>query len=400
MEITEIPFGFVKEGRIYQNAWGTNKEREIGEVRDDDIEKSAGFFQERFADLTKKVDEVTEKIDSTENKGSFLMKLVHLKEHLPSHDGLGDYTSLLERIEKYESLVRDIIQKNRTRNTDIKTALIEEAKTIHDIINWKEATEKAHDLKSRWIKTGSAEEDKNEQLEEEFWGIITDFFERKKQFYEDKQKLTEHRKKQYEELVAAAEQLQELHGQQRFEQVKSLKEQWKEIGGIPAEFYKPLFDDFNKWLKGGKRFESRTDYKSILQKLENIKSGNAPFDKKELDALKKSIFRDRARSEDKKNALELIQLLVEKDFILKLANKRFPDFPKLDQEKKNSIKTGILRDLIQRDEDDLKVYEENSANFSSADGSMNKLVEGKINGQKKKIRIKSKLLEWIDSGDF
>lgn len=401
MEITEIPFGFIKGDKIFLKGWNDHKEREIGEVRDGDIEKSTQFFTERFSDLVKKVDEVTEKIDSTENKGSFLMKLVHLKEHLPTHDGLGDYAALLDKIEKYESLVRDIIQKNRARNTEIKMALIDEAKSINDIIIWKEATEKAHDLKSRWIKTGSAEEDKSEAIEEEFWGIISSFFERKKQFYEDKQKLTEHRIRQYKELVESAEALKDLHGQERFEKVKLLKEQWKEVGGVPADHYKPLLEEFNKHLKGGRKFESkRTDYTEILQLLTTIKEGKQPFDKRELDQLKKNIFRDKSRSDDKKQALELIQLLNEREFVLKLANKRFPDFAKLEKEKKKSIKIGIIKDLIQRDTDDLKVYEENSANFSSSDGSMNKLVEGKINGQKKKIAVKTKLLGWIDSGEF
>ncbi|MEQ9304442.1 MAG: DUF349 domain-containing protein, partial [Marinoscillum sp.] len=246
MDIIQVPFGFIKDGKVFQSSWGENPDREIGEVRDDDTDKSAQFFQERFSDLEKKINEVTEKIDATDNKGSFLMKLVHLREHLPQHDGLGDYQALHDQISRYESLVKDIIQKNRIRNTEIKSALIEEAKQIVEIINWRDATEKINDIKGRWIKTGSAEEDKNESLEEVFWGIIKSFFDRKKQFYEDKQKLTEHRKRQYEDLIDSARKLADIHGKERFEKVKELKEQWKEIGGIPAEFYKPLNNEFNQ----------------------------------------------------------------------------------------------------------------------------------------------------------
>ena len=399
--MTEIPFGFVKDGKIYRTGWAEHPDREIGEVRDDDVEKSTVFFQERFKDLSSKVAEVTEKIDNTTNKGSFLMKLVHLKGQLPEHDGLGDYSALLENINKYETLVKDIIQKNRERNTEIKTALIEEAKELDEIINWKESTEKAHDIKARWIKTGSAEEEKNEELEKAFWDKITHFFDRKKQFYEDKQKLIEHRKRQYEELVEAAEKLTELRGKERFDKVKELKTQWKETNGIPSEFYQPLHNAFQKALKGGKKkFVNAINFKEILDKQEQIKSETLPFDKKELDSIKKNLFKDRSRSDDKNKCLQLIQLLMEKDFTIKLANKRFPDFTKLDKEKKKGIKRGIVKDLIQRDKEDLKIYEENSANFSSSDGSMNKLVEGKIKGQKRKIEIKTILLEWIEKGEF
>ncbi|MEM7298242.1 MAG: DUF349 domain-containing protein, partial [Bacteroidota bacterium] len=274
MEITEVPFGFIKGGKIFRSSWSDHPDREIGEVREEDDQKSIQFFEDRFNDLLKKVNEVIEKIESTENKGSFLMKLVHLKEQLPVHDGLGDYAAILEKLDKYENLVRDIIQKNRARNTEIKTALIEEARQVEDVVNWKEATDMIHDLKSRWIKTGSANEDKNDELEENFWKIVTEFFEKKKNFYEDKQKLTEHRKNQYENLVKEAEKVKELHGKQKFDLIKLLKEQWKEIGGVPAEIYKPLFDEFHKNLKDSKRpFVSKIDYTSILQKLEEVKDG-------------------------------------------------------------------------------------------------------------------------------
>lgn len=399
MNILQVPFGFIKDDKVFQSSWGSNPDREIGEVRDDDQDKSVQFFQERFSDLEKKIKEVTEKIDNTENKGSFLMKLVHLREHLPQHDGLGDYQSLEDLIIRYESLVKDIIQKNRVRNTEIKTALIEEAKQIAEIINWKEATEKINDLKARWIKTGSAEDEKNESLEESFWAIVKEFFDRKKQFFEDKQKLTDHRKRQYEELVEEAKKLSGLHGQERFTLVKALKERWQEIGGIPAEFYKPLNNQFNQQLKG-KKFIPPADYSETLSKLRAIKENKEELDKEYLDKTKKALFRDRGRSPDKHRCIELIQLLNEREFIKKLTLKRFPDFAKIDLDKKKNIRKGIINDLIARDRDDLKIFEENSANFSSNDGQMNKIVENKIKSQKRKIDTKIKLLEWVDSEDF
>ncbi len=399
MEIIEIPFGYIKAGKIYQSAWGDHPDREIGEVRDDDNEKSTQFFQERFFDLQTKIKEVTDKIDTTENKGSFLMKLVHLRESLSQHDGLGDYPSLLDTLLKYESLVRDIIQKNRLRNTEIKASLIEEINQIVEIINWKEASEKINDIKNRWIKTGSAEEDKNKELEDDFWGVVQSFYDRKKQFYEDKQKLTDNRKRQYEELVNAAKGLKELRGQERFNKVKELKEKWKEVGGVPAEIYQPLFQSFNQQLKG-KKFVPQTNHENTLNILRQIKDRELTFEKDRLDKLKKSLLSDKRRSPDKHKCLELIQLLMERDFVESLSLKRFPDFAKLDPDKKKTIRLGIIKDLITRDSDDLKIYEENSGNFTSTDGSMNKMVESKIRSQKRKIDIKSKLLEWVEEGFF
>lgn len=400
MEIIQIPFGFIKAGKIYQSGWGSTSDREIGEVREDDNDKSVRFFEERYADLQSKVNELTSKIEAAENKGSFLMKLVHMREHLAKHDGLGDYQAIDDTLSKYESLVKDIIQKNRKRNTEIKQALIEETKEVVEIINWKEATEKITDLKGRWIKTGNAEEEKHEQLELQFWGIVESFFERKKQFYEDKQKLTEHRKRQYQELVDGSAKLQDLYGKERFDRVKELKEAWKEIGGIPAEFYQPLNEAFNKNLKGGKKFTPNVDYTSLLAELETIKADKNTFNKEHLERRKKELFKDKRRSPDKQRCLELIQLLLERAFVQTLSQKRFPDIAKLEMDKKKSIRKSIINDLISRDREDLKIYEENSANFSSSDGKMNKIVENKIKSQKRKIEIKSKLLEWLEEGFF
>lgn len=399
MEKTEVPFGFEKDGKLYLSGWSTHADREVGEVREGDIKKSSAFFVERYQEIDKKVGGVAEKIDSTENKGSFLMKLLHLKEQLPSHDGLGDYLSLHNKIEQYESLVRDIIQKNRERNTEIKTALIEEAKIAVEEINWKEGTVLVNDLKARWIKTGNAEEGKNEELEESFWALITGFFERKKNFYDDKQKLLDHRRRQYEELVTEAETVNELYGKIRFDKVKELRDKWGTTGGVPNDVFKPLLEKFNAALRPKNSAPPR-DYSEILKSLEEVKSKKAPFDKSQLDQIKKNVFRDKARNMDKGKVLELIQLLVERDFINKLSRKRFSDFAELSPDKKKSIRSGIVNDLLSRDKEDLKIYEENSANFNSSDGSMGKMVESKLKGQKRKIDIKLKLLEWVEHDEF
>ena len=399
MEKTDVPFGYAADGKIYLRSWADHTDREIGEVRDEDIEKSAAFFIERFEDLKKKVEDVIRKIDEAENKGSFLMKLLHLKELLPKHDGLGDYLVLQEQIERYESLVKDIIQKNRERNSEIKTALIEEAKEAVKAINWKEGTEKVNDIKARWIKTGNAEEDKQDELEAAFWDLIKDFFERKKNFYEDKQKLTEMRKRQYEELVAEAEKVSAMHGKGRFDRVKELRAQWKEVGGVPSEIFKPLIEQFNAHLKAQKG-RPKTDYSMILNSLQSLKSSKEPINKKELDLIKRNALADKQRSLEKKQVLEWIQLLTEREFINDLAVKRFKDFLQLDKEKKKNIRTGIIKDLIARDKQDLKTFEENSANFSSADGNFTRIVEGKIKGQQRKISIKEKLLDWLEKDEF
>lgn len=396
MSTKEIPFGKVKDNKIYLAAWGDFEERIIGEIRNSE-EDSIQYFEDRFKELEEKINQLEKNIEETQNKGSFLMKLVHLKNQLNTHDGLGDYAALQERLEKQEALLNDIIEKNREKNTEIKTALIQEMKEAVGKINWKEATEEIHDIKARWIKTGNPKEELIEEMEGEFWGMVDAFFEKKKQFYEDKKLLGEKRKKAYEAVVKKAEQVAELHGKARFDLIKSLKEEWKEIGNIQKEDYSPLFQAFNAKLKAKRQsFSGGFKIDDILTTLDNYTSGEEFYGFKQLEELKNKLkqFRPTSYSEkgQRQEAFQKIQLLMERDFLDKLAFKRFKNFKELEKSKKLQIRIGILEELIGRDMADLSKYQENSANFSSSTGGMISMVEKKIQQQKSKIEVKERLL--------
>lgn len=399
MENLHVSFGFIKEGKIYLGKWGAQDEVLLGEVSSEDPQSSIQFYEKRFADFEEKVNGVIEKIDSNENKGSFLMKLMHLKNQALEPKGLGDYEKVHKKIEEYESLVKETIKKNRERNTAIKTALIEEAKEAVETINWKEGTEKVNELKAKWIKTGNAEAEAQEELETSFWEIVTKYFERKKNFFEDKKKLTDHRKRKYEELVAKSAEAAQLSGPKRFQEIGKLRDEWKNVGGVPSSVYNPLFEVFKSNLKEKKKVE-HVDYSMIISSLEQVMDGTISFDKKSLDIIKKNLQQDRSRNKQKKVASELVQLIEEREFINSLAHKRFSNFSKMEKKEKNEIRKKITKDLINRDEEDLKIYEENSANFNTSNNSMYKLVEGRLKNQQRKIEIKNKLMKWFNEKEI
>ena len=107
-----------------------------------------------FEKLKSKLDKILSKIEVSENKGSFLSGLLNLKSSINGHLGLGDYQSLLDQIEKHESLLEIYVSKNRQKNTDIKQALMLELATILANNDMVEAFEQIKDLKLRWVKTG------------------------------------------------------------------------------------------------------------------------------------------------------------------------------------------------------------------------------------------------------
>ena len=74
MSEKEIPFGKIKDGKIFLNAWGEYPEREIGEVREDE-ESSVKYFEERFEELVKKIDDLEKEIQESQ-KHNFLNTMV------------------------------------------------------------------------------------------------------------------------------------------------------------------------------------------------------------------------------------------------------------------------------------------------------------------------------------
>lgn len=401
MSEKEIPFGKIKDDKIFLNTWGDNPEREIGEVREDE-ESSVIYFTEKYNELVKKIDDLETEIEESQNKGSFLMKLKHLKTQLKSHDGLGDYPVLEERLTKHEALLEDIIQKNRERNSEIKRTLIEEIKAAADKINWKEATVDIHDIKARWIKTGNPKEEDHEPMEEEFWGVIEAFFEKKKEFYEDKKRLGEIRKKEYLDIIERTRTLENLHGKAKFDKIAELKQAWKDVGNIPKEEYTELLKTFNHKLKPKRpRVSSSSprpalDIRPILEQLSSFLAGEEYYNFKKLEEIKNLLKGFRPHDYDGKNARKeaftKLQLLMERDFIDKLANKRFANFRELERAKKRQIRIGILEELISRDQTDLEKYQENSANFSSGGSGSLGFIEKKLAQQEAKIQTKRQLL--------
>lgn len=401
MSEKEIPFGNIKQDKIFLNAWGEHPERQIGEVRDDEA-SSIAYFVEKYEELVKKIDDLEKEIQESQNKGSFLMKLKHLKTQLSEHDGLGDYLVLEERLTNQESLLEDIIQKNRERNSEIKKNLLEEIRAAADKINWKEATIEIHDIKARWIKTGNPKEEEQEQLEEDFWGVIEAFFEKKKEFYEDKKRLGDLRKKEYEAIIERTKTLENLHGKAKFDKIGELKQAWKDVGNIPKEEYTELLKVFNQRLKPKRprvstHHQPSVDIQPILQDLEKFLDGSEPYNFKKLDEIKNTLKNFRPQDFQgkgaKNEAFNKVQLLMERDFIDKLANKRFNNFRELEKAKKRQIRIGILEELISRDQTDLEKYQENSANFSTSGNGGLGFIEKKLAQQEAKIKTKRQLLE-------
>lgn len=377
------------------SGWGKYAERMIGEVKNDDESTSIQYFEEKFEELTKKIDEIETRIRETENKGSFLMKLKHLKNSLSSHDGLGDYQSLSERIDHQIHYIEDLISKNRIRNSEIKKGLIEEVKQVGEIVNWKEATEVITSLKNRWIKTGNAEDNENESLEKEFWGYVNEFFEKKKEFFEDKKRLSEHYAEKYQEIVEEAKKIAENPVGDVKSIVKDLRDKWKQNGPVPAQIYQPLFSEFNDVIKRISR-PNQGNISEIVESLEKIKTEKSAFPKdkgRQIHTQLKNIRpASKEEKEKKSKAFELLFFIEERNFLHALCLKKKKGFENLSVSEQKKFKKQVLLDLIDRDRSELRTIELNFEKFRGQNEKMNRIMSKKVEHQKQKISIKEQIL--------
>ena len=388
-----FPNGFIENETIYRNAWGEHPARIIGIVKNVDF--SIAYFESNFEKFKSQVDMLIERIDQTENRGSFLNKAKHLKATLPELKGLGDFQALDHKISDLIELILKTIKGNRTKNTEIKGQLIRQIKAATDLLHWGEATTQILSIQKKWFHTGPAKASKEARLNEEFKNILNSFFDQKKFFYDDKNNLIAFYERKYEALIQEAKKLESLSEDQKLPKLESLKIAWKENGVIKKIKYDQLkkeFDRVNKPIKVDFNLDQ------VLQLIQKLKT------KKEISKSEMIKYRQQLTSFDKNgfNHPKLKLLLTEGNewldlseellFIEGLCQKKHLKFHEKSMKNQLEIKVQITHKLLKRNQSELKTLEDNSIIFNSKSSAFDEIVAKKIKFQKKKIKIKKKLL--------
>ena len=238
-------FGYVEAGGVWLRPVLAQPARQIGLVKESD-EASLRYFAQRFALLHTKVDTLLAKMDASENKGSFLMKALHLREQLLSYDGLGDFVDLHRRLTEVDEAIAVTVAQNREKNLATKLGFIKEAETLSESVEWISASEKVKDLRQGWLKTGPVDKAQADALETRFQDAIQVFFDRRKAFQSDKKAMSSRVQTRYRDLILQAE---NLKNSDQFEttsrQLKLLQQAWREVNGtLPKKLASELWTRF------------------------------------------------------------------------------------------------------------------------------------------------------------
>ena len=404
----EIPFGYISEKDIYLTGFLDFPDRRIGEVKQSE-EESIQYFTDRFQSITDKVDSLESDIEAAENKGSYLMKLVHLREKLKKHDGLGDYVPLFDRLDLLESQLEELISANRVRNEEIKTALLGEFENFKKVIDWREATEQILDIKERWLKTGAVEKSKNEDFEKQFSDSMQDFFDRKRAYVEEKKKVIEIRLGKMKSLIDQVRRINTHEpGFNLKRTVEDLRDQWRKVGQVPMRDKRYLEKDFN--YKISQLFKQRRpriqataspqELRENLEKKKSLLERAIQLEKDdqfhELQEVQKSWQQiGLIPKEDYKELTEKFKTVcekaLEKRFLEQYAQNKDQSYETKNNREKTRFKIILLKELLKRDEKDLHSFSENMDKFSRGQ-KFDKIMNNKLLNQKRKVYVKKQLL--------
>ncbi len=413
----EHPFAVIKENKIFRKGFLEFPDREIGDVREN-AESSIAYFENRFEIVEKKLEEIERSIETGTNKGSFLMKLIHMKENLVNFDGIGDFKKIYLRLEKQEKFLKEIIHQNRIKNYEVKKALLVELESLKDHYNLKEAAERIREIRQNWIKTGAVLEQYKDEIEAKFSDYLEHFYKRKEAYFEDRKLMLQDKIKKYQDIIERAENLLELNDLKETSiKLKQLQYEWRSLEGIPVDSYQELKEKFQKindsvfdqlrQLKNNRDETNPTlikhtvQYKTKLLKeiSERIYDGGVDLTKLKKDFIiqwnkSKKVFTKEIHVLNEKFSHEIIRIN-ELLHIDKIAGRKNDSFGQLDSKAQSDVKINILLELIGRDEKDLNLMSRNMEVFNLQPGSVDKIFENKIRDRKKNLQIKKEILEFL-----
>ncbi len=414
MSNTQNQYGYAKDGKIYLYAYMDFPERELGVVKDDNVEKSIEYFVKRFDMATTKVNELVTAIEESQNKGSYLMKLLHLREYLSTFNGLGDFPSLFAVLDTHEATIRDYILHNRGKNLEIKTALLKEAEAMRESTNWSQTAFDFKELKMKWIKTGSSPSENEEKLNAAFTVAIDYFFANRNAFVEEKNRVIEERKQAYQTLINKLRQvIAEPPSEEKVPKIKVLQKEWREVGILPKKhftFYTKIFkNELSNYFNKKKKKEDAPKYATPLEHKEALcarveKLVDMPEAVK-LDEIKK--IQDEWKKLGKLPDLKDKELntrfkiacneIFEHSFLLKTSKVKFEGFATKTKFEQLKLKIRLLKETLKEDETILNNYntERNRYRFATEQPPMSADHINLINKIKTKQRILKKLQDQL-----
>lgn len=409
----ENEYAYISEGKVFLKGYNGMPDRQIGEVKRTE-EEAFQYFVNRYDIAVGKVNQLKEEIEEAQNKGSFLTKLIQLRKRLLNFDGIGNFLPLLAILDEQEKVLTGLIDENQSNNLVIKNELIAEAQKYTDSEDWRETSDILQEIRTRWIRTGPVEKELNIKLEEQFKELLDNFYQRRKVFFDEQNKIIDDRIAKYNELIHSADALcRRTDWDEAFSELKDLQTQWKAIGEVPPKLLKSQYKHFKRFTtlfydkycraKGitqKKRVDPRIEAQiRMVKEAEMLTTQDDIFDatnraKVLLNEWKNikvpSHVADRNIAERFRGACDKI---FELSYLMKVITRKHPTYNFLSDKQKDLTKYREMDNIVRRARQDLQLLIESVEATGSQGPEMDQMTQSNLRTQKRKLLMKEVILE-------
>ncbi|ACT95323.1 DUF349 domain-containing protein [Dyadobacter fermentans] len=405
-------YGYVKDSKVFLKGYLDFPDRQIGEVKRTEQE-AIDYFKNRFNIVLNKVEQLEQEIDEALNKGSYLTKLIQLQRKLKGFDALGDFVPLLKRLEEKEEYLKGLIEVNQLKNLEIKRALIEDVKVAAAVTDYATATDQIQEIKAKWIRTGPVDKEYQEEIETTFQQILDDFFQRRRDYFDEQNKLNQKRIEEYERLIKITKTLSYAKDlDEAYQKARDVRNAWNNVGEVPPKrffkvnkayrhFLKLFYDKYNaaKGIEPKVRVDPRVlEQQKLLAQAETLlKSPDIIEASQEAKALlsKWKEIKIPFKLADKELA-ERFRMVCDKIFELsylaRVISRKYPAFDLKSPEEQLRTKYRELEWLTKREKSDLEFAQLEFDRTATGDPELDKQAAGRINIQKRKVQMKERIL--------
>lgn len=405
-------YGYVKDSKVFLKGYLDFPDRQIGEVKRTEQE-AIDYFKNRFNIVLNKVEQLEREIDEALNKGSYLTKLIQLQRKLKGFDALGDFVPLLKRLEEKEEYLKGLIEVNQLKNLEIKRALIEDVKVAAAVTDYATATDQIQEIKAKWIRTGPVDKEYQEEIETTFQQILDDFFQRRRDYFDEQNKLNQARIEEYERLIKITKTLSYSRDlDDAYSKARDVRNAWNNVGEVPPKrffkvnkayrhFLKLFYDKYNaaKGIEPKVRVDPRiVEQQKLLAEAETLlRSPDIIEASQEAKALlsKWKEIKIPFKLADKELA-ERFRMVCDKIFELsylaRVISRKYPAFDLKSPEEQLRTKYRELEWLTKREKSDLEFAQLEFDRTATGDPEQDKQAVGRINIQKRKVQMKERIL--------
>lgn len=240
----------------------------------------------------------------------------------------------------------------QNNNLKIKTDLCIQAESFQDSEDWKKTTDALIKLQKKWKEAGPVPRKSSEKVWKCFRAACDKFFERKSEYYSNRDEIFKDNYKLKKELISEIEKQEPVEdAEESFDKIKDFQRRWNEIGFVPFKQKDVLIDL----------------YRSAI---------NKQFDKLNIDEFGKNK--------------------------LKYENK----LEQLRESPKGSFKAKIDREKfynrIKKIESDIVLWENNKGFFAKSANaeSLIREIDEKIDKSRENVRLMEEKIKMIDQSDI